>query len=395
MRTLSETEINILKKVSARTMSSLPDFQRDPDGMVVGTEKVRVQKCFERILRDHHAVGAAMVLVYPDGNTDVFCMGEARRRPVLPVDRETCFRIASITKLVSTFGVLALVEDGLLTLDGDIGHVLGFSLRHPRYPDKPVTLRMLLTHTAGIRNAELQPRDHVPLDVRFQKPELWLETAPGEQFCYTNLGAGLFGAVAEKVAGCSFEEIMQSRVFGPMNICAAYGAAQIPKGKIIADGYSVVWPLPPRKKYDALAQAGQVEIERLGESVVKTVGRLITDSAGIAGFIKLLSGRSEQKVLSAGMLEEMRTCQDGTGGIRHAGRGLNVAFLEDTIPGWSLVGHQGVAYGMCSELFTDPLTGSGVGIMTNGVQLNHMALQRVGLELLTLGFSAIGHMSDR
>lgn len=394
MRTLSETEIYLLKNASIRELSSFPDFQRDPDGMVVGTEKVKVQKCFERILRDHHAVGAAMVLVYPDGNTDVFCMGEARRRPVLPVDRETCFRIASITKLVSTFGVLALVEDGLLTLDGDIGHVLGFSLRHPRYPDKPVTLRMLLTHTAGIRNAELQPRDHVPLDVRFQKPELWLETAPGERFCYTNLGAGLFGAAAEKAARCSFEEIMQNRVFGPMNICAAYGAAQMPKDRIIADGYSVIWPLPPRKKYDAIFQAGQPGMEKPGESVVKTVGRLITDSAGMAAFIRLLSGRSEQRVISADMIKEMRTCQDGIGGIRQAGRGLNVAFLDNIIPGWSLVGHQGVAYGMCSELFTDPLTGSGVGIMINGVQLDHMALQRVGLELLTLGFSAIGHRFD-
>lgn len=86
----------------------------------------------------------------------------------------------------------------------------------------------------------------------------------------------------------------------------------------------------------------------------------------------------------------MRTCQDGLGGIEQAGRGLNTAFLPDVFPGFSPVGHQGVAYGMCAELFADPARGAGVGVMINGVRLvRNPPLMRAGFDLLALGFAAI------
>ena len=79
------------------------------------------------------------------------------------------------------------------------------------------------------------------------------------------------------------------------------------------------------------------------------------------------------------------------GGVGAVGRGLNVAYLSDVFPGFSPVGHQGVAYGMCAELFADPATGAGVGIMTNGVSLERSTppLMRVGFDLLSLGFAAL------
>ena len=90
------------------------------------------------------------------------------------------------------------------------------------------------------------------------------------------------------------------------------------------------------------------------------------------------------------MLELMRASQDGAGGIRHAGRGLNVAFLPGVFDGFSPVGHQGVAYGMCAELFADPGTGAAVCVMTNGVRLARTPpLMRAGFDLLSLGFAAM------
>ena len=73
-----------------------------------------------------------------------------------------------------------------------------------------------------------------------------------------------------------------------------------------------------------------------------------------------------------------------------AGRGLNTAFLPDVFDGFSPVGHQGVAYGMCAELFADPKTGAGVGVMTSGVRLvRQPPLMRAGFDLLALGFAAL------
>ncbi|MBQ9009706.1 MAG: beta-lactamase family protein [Clostridia bacterium] len=389
MRNLSERERLILERKARAFIKTIPPIGELGAGSLNEKGTLQVQKCFESILRAHRAVGASMILVFPDGSEKIFCYGKARRKPEIAVDPLTCFRVASVTKLISTFGIMSLVESDELNLDEDVSKLLGFSFRNPLFPDRPVTLRMLLTHTAGIKNADLQIPGKTSLEERFTDPEIWLESAPGERFLYTNLGAGLSGAIAERASGLSFENMMQERIFRPLGICAGYGAANIPVDRMIADGYSVRGLLPPCLRYDAEQQRRQHINERPGETYVTTVGRLITDAHGLGTLARLLASKTDTGVLTKGSLDEMRKVQDDIGGIRKAGRGLNVAFLKGVIPEMNLIGHQGVAYGMCSELFVDSASGACIGIMTNGVQLNRMALQPVGEELLLLGMHAI------
>jgi len=65
-------------------------------------------------------------------------------------DLSTVYMIGSIDKPIITTAILQLVEEGLVSLDDDINEYLPFSVRHPDYPDKPVTIQMLLTHTSGL-----------------------------------------------------------------------------------------------------------------------------------------------------------------------------------------------------------------------------------------------------
>ena len=96
-------------------------------------------------------------------------------------------------------------------------------------------------------------------------------------------------------------------------------------------------------------------------------------------------------VLPAASLDMMRACQDGQSGVKQAGRGLNTAFLPGVFDDFSPIGHQGVAYGMCAELFADPEKNAGVGVMTSGMRLvKQPPLMRAGFDLLALGFAAIG-----
>jgi len=59
-------------------------------------------------------------------------------------------RIASISKLVTTLGVMRLVEAGKLDLDADTSSLLGWRLRNPAFPDTPITLRLLLSHRSSL-----------------------------------------------------------------------------------------------------------------------------------------------------------------------------------------------------------------------------------------------------
>ena len=61
-------------------------------------------------------------------------------------------RIASVTKLHVALGVMRLVEQGKLDLDHDVSDTLGWRLRNPAFPDRPITLRLLLSHRSSLRD---------------------------------------------------------------------------------------------------------------------------------------------------------------------------------------------------------------------------------------------------
>ena len=66
----------------------------------------------------------------------------------LPITSKTRFRAASVSKMFTAFTIMQLVDEGKLTLDEDVSDLLGFWLRNPNYPDTPITVRMLLSHTS-------------------------------------------------------------------------------------------------------------------------------------------------------------------------------------------------------------------------------------------------------
>jgi CubicO group peptidase (beta-lactamase class C family) len=83
-------------------------------------------------------------------------------------------RIASITKLHVALGVMRLVEQGKLDLDEDVSGPLGWTLRNPNFPDRPITLRLILSHRSSLRDDVSYA---LPLDMTVQRavaaPEAW------------------------------------------------------------------------------------------------------------------------------------------------------------------------------------------------------------------------------
>lgn len=395
MKNPTDSEQLALRRRAGALAQALPPLRRGADGALTEESRRIVQARAQAILRQNRAVGASLVLCAPGGADDVFCFGHARLRPRVPATPRTCFRIASVSKLVMSFAALSLAESGLLDLDRDISAYLGYPVRSPHAPDTPVTLRMLLTHTAGLSDGGPYGTRGMQADCTLRElllaPQSWRPGAPGASFLYSNLGAGAAGAVIERAAGAPFDDVLRQRVFAPLGIRASYDPRRIVPADDLADGYSVRGFLPPRRRYDAARLAARApEPFDPEHDYLIAAGRMATDSAGMARLVRLLASADGMGVLAPESLSAMRRCQDGAPGIVCAGRGLGVAFLPDVFPGFSPVGHQGVAYGMCAELFADPATGCGVGIMTSGVRLaRRPPLVRAGFDLLSLGFAAL------
>ena len=161
------------------------------------------------VLRRNRCLGAALCLFDKDGVSGTLTFGKAHLKPCVSAQPDTVFRAASISKLVTGLGAMKLKEQGKIDLDADIGEYLPFTLRNARKPERKITLRSLMTHTAGIRDSEGYNSGigrGAPLSEILDDAHVW-EGTPG-QWEYSNLGAGIAGVVMEAATGVDFETLI-------------------------------------------------------------------------------------------------------------------------------------------------------------------------------------------
>jgi CubicO group peptidase (beta-lactamase class C family) len=170
-----------------------------------------------------HNIAGGVVTVVKDGQI-LLCKGFgyadfARRQTVVP-DR-TLFRPGSITKLFTGIAVMQLVEAGKIDLDRDINDYLDFKI--PATFIEPITMRNLLTHTAGfdqrLRNLFVGRRE----DLRPLRDYLIAEMpdrlfSPGAVPAYSNYGLALAGYIVERVSGVPYKDYVRYQIFRPLQM---------------------------------------------------------------------------------------------------------------------------------------------------------------------------------
>ncbi len=160
-----------------------------------------------------------------------------------PADHATMYRAASISKFITTLGVMKMVEQGRLDLDRDIGDYLGYAVRNPNFPDSPITLRMLMSHTSSLRDGggyyweaklKVDLKDVlVPGGSRYGEGAMWAkEGKPGVYFQYCNFAWGVIGTVMEKVSGERFDRLMRKLILDPMQIPGGFNPADLSPAEI-------------------------------------------------------------------------------------------------------------------------------------------------------------------
>lgn len=178
------------------------------------------------------------VIVYKDGK-EVFSdfLGSAivdSKNPQnnRPFTRQSRFRVASVSKMFTVFTLMQLQEQGKLDLDADVSQYLGFRLRNLNYPEKPITVRMLASHTSSLRDGKVYS---IPPQVSIQeffKPEgKFYENGdhfapkgeePGKYFAYCNLNYGVLGTIIEKITGERFDKYQKKHILRQLDIKADY-----------------------------------------------------------------------------------------------------------------------------------------------------------------------------
>ena len=346
----------------------------------------------------------------------------------LPANADTMYRIASISKLVTTIGVMRLVETGTLSLDADVNQYLGWSLRNPHFPDVPVTLRQMLTHTSSLRDDggyyweyTTPIRDVlVPGGRLYGKGAMWAKNAaPGQYFQYANLPWGVIGTAMERVTGERFDRLMQRLVFTPLGVRGGFHPADFsPRdladtatlyrkrteidGKEIWDSSPAKGPWTaqvdnyrneapaPRAKADYVIGSNGTAFGPQGACRLSAVGlsrlmRMLMGGGEVDG-VRLLKPETVAQMLATQWRFDVSRPNGGTSEFGDAQElfnawGLgNQHFLDVSGPqrgdrladggGFTGVGHLGDAWGLTSAFAFDPKTRDGVIFLVGGVGAN-------------------------
>lgn len=307
-------------------------------------------------------------------------------------------RIASVSKLVVALGVMRLVEAGQLDLDRDVSDTLGWKLRNPAFPNSPISLRMLLSHRAGLRD----DIDYaIPLggDIRMAlaDPKAFdPRHKPGAYFQYANLDFPVIATLVEAATGERFDRVMQRTVLAPLGLDACYNwpscsDAAVARAVVLYDGEGkpVRDDLHGRRPDCPVVPAanGGCDWEAYRPA---TNGALFSPQGGLRisardlatiGRLLLNQGRHNgQTFLSEASIAALSAdpwVHDGSNGDSeqgfYCGYGLALQLLgrcppHDDLFGDRLawIGHAGEAYGLRSGLWIDPARGQGIAFFATG-----------------------------
>ncbi len=185
-------------------------------------------------------------LIARRGDGSVAVAASAGRRisgagAVSPFGLDDPFRVASISKMIATTGFMGLVIAGRVSLDDDASGPLGWRLRHPAFPDRPILIRHLLSHTSALRNGPSYPvpaghalREAFEPTGRHWDGGAWFgpaNRAPGEWFAYADVNFCLIAQIIERLTGERFDRFMTRAVLAPLGLDAGYNWSGVSQGK--------------------------------------------------------------------------------------------------------------------------------------------------------------------
>jgi CubicO group peptidase (beta-lactamase class C family) len=196
-----------------------------------------------RQLAERHIPGAVVVVVQDGEILFEQGYGYANLEKQIKVDPETSlFRIASVTKLFTWTAVMQMVEQGKLDLDADVNKYLDFQI--PNTFPQPITMKDLLTHTAGFEDHGYAT--YVAQPAAMEPLGQWLAAhiparvfPPGQVPAYSNYGTNLAGYIVERISGVAWDTYVEQNILKPLGMARATAHQPLPEAlqSDMATGY--------------------------------------------------------------------------------------------------------------------------------------------------------------
>ena len=275
--------------------------------------------------------------------------GASGGNPVAVDPQKSLFRVASISKIPTSISAMQLVEQGKVDLDADISAYLDFEIE--RRFDEPLTLRHLLTHSAGFEERwKVVPTTDLEAYVKNDPPAQVF--APGTTPAYSNYGMALAGYIVQRVSGQPFETYVREHVLEPAGMTTSTYEQPLPAGLAgsLGPGYT--------------STGEEVPFDLMGDFPADS---LTVSAPDFAAFMNAQLSRSP-KLLREETWEQMWSPglgEDKLGNRAKAGE-MGLGYFDLSRHGRGVVGHGGDIQGWHSQFELYPEEKTGIFISYNG-----------------------------
>ena len=321
----------------------------------------------ETMIRDNKAIGLSVAVVKHNKIIYSKSFGWKDKESQQPLMEDHVFRIASISKSFSATSILQLVEAKKISLDDDVSNLIGFKVRNPKFPETVITLRMLLSHLSSINDSEgYFSLDFINPDKNPNWAKCYSDYEPGKGYRYCNLNFNMVGTIIERVSGERFDQYVKHHVLDPLGLYGGYCVDSLDRNR-----FATIYEYGSNGQYTAAPAAYASRSEELQKytrgystPIFSPTGGMKISAKDLAQYMIMHSRMGKYKgkrIISRSSAAQMQTPLSSD---EHYG--LAIETTDKMIPGKSLKGHTGVAYGLFSAMYFHPKEKFGIVVISNG-----------------------------
>jgi CubicO group peptidase (beta-lactamase class C family) len=310
----------------------------------------------ERVDTYRQSVGIVVGVIEPSGRR-IVTYGRASTKASIPLDGDTLFEIGSMSKVFTSLLLAEAVRRGEVALSDPISKYLPASVKVPER-GRAITLQDLSMHQSGLPRmpGNFKPADQENPFADYSVDQLYqfistyqLTRDVGEQYEYSNLGAGLLGHILGLRAGTDYESLVKSRITGPLGMTSTAVTLTAPLQARLAPGHDRM--LQPTKNWDIPSLAGAGALR-------SSANDMLTFLAAEMGYTQSALGPAMKAML------EPRRPAAGPPGLEVA-----LAWHVFTVNGKTILWHNGGTGGYRTYMGFDPDARTGVVVLMNASSL--------------------------
>ena len=340
-------------------------------------------KLIDSIRQKHNMTALSYTVVKDFKIVHSGALGIRDRNLKTPIDTGSIFRIASCSKSFTGAAAMQLVDEGKMTLNDDVSDILGFDVRNPYFPDVPITVGMLLSHTSSLQGDEDGMGNSLAnIDPMRNSSDLishcFYEEKPGTKYHYSNKGLTVAAACVEKVRGERFDSLVVNHLLIPLGITnSGFNPNRLDASTFVMSYVyrafeneyffqSSPWSSPKTKGY----------VLGYNTDSMWPAGGMNTSSAnrarGMLMFLQYGKGVNGERLLSGESAKVMLTPYTNAGTY-----GITLNKYGKYLDGLTLYGHTGSKYGFKSFMVFDPVSGFGFTAIASSINTETYSITKL------------------